>query len=120
MYIGNKIQLIGYIDSNWGDSDREIRSTTRSCSRLGSSMFSWISRKQDTIALSSAEVEYVVASEVYQEVVWLRKLQSKLFEGPLSPTWIHSDNQSCIRLMIDLMFHAKMKHINNKYHYIRS
>jgi len=43
-----------------------------------------------------------------------------LCEGPLSPTWIHCDNESCIRLMEDLVFHATTKHINNKYHYVRS
>ena len=42
-----------------------------------------MSRKQDTVALSSAEAEYVVAYEVSKEAVWLRKLLSDLFEGPM-------------------------------------
>jgi len=83
-------------------------------------MVSWMSRKQDTVALSSVEVEYVVASEVCQEVVWLGKLLSNLFEGLLSPTRIHCDNESCIRLTEDSVFHARTKHIDNKYHYIKS
>lgn len=83
-------------------------------------MVSLMSKKQDTIALSSVEAEYVASSKVCREVVWLRKLLLDLFEGPLSPTHIHCDNESCIRLTEDLMFHARTKHINNKYHYIRS
>lgn len=76
-------------------------------------------KKKDTVALSNVEVEYVVASEVYREAIWLKKLLSNLFKGLLSPTWIHCDNQSCIKLIKDLMFHAKTKYIN-KYYYIRS
>eukprot|EP00253_Pinus_taeda_P007825 PITA_07825 len=96
------------------------KSTTSGCFNVGSSMVSWMSKKQDTVALSSVEDEYVVTSEVYQEVVWLGKLLSDLFEGPLSLTCIHCDNESCIRLTEEKVFHVRTKHINNKYHYIKS
>jgi len=79
-----------------------------------------MSRKQNSVALSSLEAKYLTASEVGREAVWLRKLLSNLFEGPLDPTIIQCDNQSCIRLTKDPIFHARTKHINNKYHYIRS
>ena len=46
-------------------------------------MISWMSRKQDPIALSRAEVEYVVAQEVGKEVVWIRKILSYLFGKPI-------------------------------------
>lgn len=45
-------------------------------------MISWMSRKQDSVALSSVELEYVIACEVGKEFVWLRKLLSYLFEKP--------------------------------------
>ena len=57
-----------------------------------------MSRKQETIALSSAKAEYIAACEVNKEAVWLRKLLYDLFEGPMDPTMIHCDNTSCIRL----------------------
>ena len=78
-----------------------------------------MSKKQDTIALSSAKVEYVAACEVSGEAVWLRKLLFDMFEGLMNPTMIFCDNTSCIRLFEDPMFHGKTKHINNKYHYIQ-
>ena len=83
-------------------------------------MISWMSRKEDPVALSSAEVEYVAACEVGKEVVWLRKLLSNLFSKPMDPTIINCDNQSSIKMFEDPVFHARTKHINNKYHYIRS
>jgi len=81
-------------------------------------MISWMSRKQDTVALSSAEAEYVVACEVSREAVCLRKLLSDLFEGLMDPTVIHCDNTSCICLSEDPIFDGKAK-LMNKYHYIQ-
>ena len=103
----------------WGGSEQDGRSTTGGCFSLGSSMISWMSRKQDTVALSSVEVEYVITCEVIREAFWLRKLPSDPFEGPMDPTVIHCDNTSCIGLSGDPIFHWKTNHINNKYHYIR-
>jgi len=83
-------------------------------------MISWMSRKKDLVALSSVELEYVDACEVGKEVVWLRKLLTYLFETPLDHTVINCDNQSCINMYGYLVFHARTKHINNKFHYIRN
>lgn len=47
--------MIGFTDSDWGESETDVRSTTGGCFSLGAAMSSWMSRKQDPIALSSAE-----------------------------------------------------------------
>jgi len=83
-------------------------------------MISWMSTKQDRFALSIVETEYVVSCEVGKEVVWLRKILIDLFEKPLDPTVISCDNQSCIKMSRHPVSHARMKHINNKFHYIRN
>eukprot|EP00253_Pinus_taeda_P014723 PITA_14723 len=116
---GKDVHLEGFIDSDWGRSGKGGRSTRGACFSLGSSMVSWMSRKKETMALSSVEVEYIVACEVSREAVWLRKMLFDLFVGSLDPTIIHCDNTNCIRLSEDSVFHGKTKHINNKYHYIR-
>jgi hypothetical protein len=82
-------------------------------------MISWSSRKQGSIAQSTAEVEYIVASNANREAVWLRKLISGLFGENLETTIIHCDNQSCIKLTENPVFHDRSKHIDLKYHYIR-
>ena len=68
-------------------------------------MISWFSRKQPVVALSSIEAEYVAASMGACEAVWLRKLLFGLFGKPLKPTVIHCDNQSCIKLLENPVFH---------------
>ena len=49
----------------------------------------------------------------------LRKLLSDLFGGKLETTIIHCDNQSCIKLLENPLFHDRLKHIEMKYHFIR-
>jgi hypothetical protein len=51
--------------------------------------------------------------------VWLRKLLSDLFSSELEPTVIHCDNQSCIKLTENPMFHDRSKHIEMRNHYVR-
>ena len=71
------------------------------------------------MALSTAEEEYVAACSASCEAVWPRKLLSGLFYLQLDATCIHCDNQSCVKLLENLVFHDKSKHIKIKYHYIR-
>ena len=71
------------------------------------------------MALSTIEVEYVAACSSSCEVVWMRKLLSDIFDLQLDATFIHCDNQSCIKLLENPVFHDKSKHIEIKYHYIR-
>ena len=119
-YDSKEIKLIGFTESDWGGYETNGRSTIGGCFSLGAAMISWMSRKQDHIALNSAEAEYVAACEIGKEVVWLRKLLTYLFEKSLGPTVINCDNQSCIKMSGDPMFHSRMKHINNKFHFIRN
>jgi hypothetical protein len=53
---------------------------------------SWFKRKQKSVALSSAKVEYMTASQASCEAIWLRKLLIGLFGQKLEPTIIHCDN----------------------------
>jgi hypothetical protein len=54
-----------------------------------------------------------------REVVWLWKLLARIFDLELEPTLIHCDNQSCMKLTKNLVFHDRSNHIEIKYHYIR-
>ena len=70
------------------------------------------------MALSTTEVEYVASCSASCEVVWLRNLLSDLFDLQLDATCIYCDNQSCVKLSENPVFHDKSKHIDIKYHYI--
>jgi hypothetical protein len=73
-------RLNGYTDSDWAGSISDRKSTSGCCFSLGSAITSWQSRKQSSIALSTAEVEYIVACSASCEAIWLRKLLTCLFD----------------------------------------
>ena len=85
---------------------------------MGSGVISWFSSKQSYVALSTTKAEYVVAYSASCEAMWLRKLLSDLLNLQLDATCIYCDNQSCVNLSKNLVFHEKSKHIKMKYHYI--
>ena len=119
-YVQNDgVNLIGYTDSDWAGSAVDRKSTSGCCFSLGSAVVSWFSRKQKSVALSSTEAEYMAASQASCEAIWLRKLLFGLFGQKLQPTIIHCDNQSCIKLSENPVFHDRSKHIEIRYHFIR-
>ena len=69
-------------------------------------------RKQKSIALRTAEAEYIATSMASCEAVWLRKLFSELFENVLDTTVMYCDNHSGIPLSENLVFHDCPKHID--------
>ena len=71
------------------------------------------------MALSSVEAEYMAASLAACEAIWMRKILAGLFGSHLDPTVIHYDNQSCIKLSVNPVFHDISKHIDIWYHHIR-
>ena len=117
--VNQKINLEVYVDSDWASSAIDRKSTSGCCFSMGSDVISWFSRKKSYMTLSTAEVEYVVACSASCEAVWLQKLLSDIFDLQMDLTCIHCDNQSCVKLLENPMFHDKSKHIDIKYHYIR-
>ena len=82
-------------------------------------MISWFSRKRSSVALSTAEAKYIVDCSASCEAIWLRKLMSRLFNLEMETTVILCDNQSCIKMTKNPMFHNRSKHIEIRCFYIR-
>jgi hypothetical protein len=70
------------------------------------------------MALSSAEAEYMETSQDACEAIWMRKILVGLFGSHLDLTVIYCHNQSCIKLLINPMFHDRYKHIDIRYHHL--
>eukprot|EP00253_Pinus_taeda_P009823 PITA_09823 len=58
-------------DADWASSVVDRKSTSGCYFSLGSASISWMSRKQKSVALSTAEAEYIAASMASCEAVWL-------------------------------------------------
>jgi len=115
----HEINLQGYTDADWAGSVTDRKSTSRCCFNLGSTVISWLNRKQSSVALSTAEAEYMAACLASGEAVWLHKMISGLFDQVVDVTCIWCDNQSRIKMTENPVFHDRTKHIEIKYHYIR-
>jgi hypothetical protein len=102
--------LSGYTDADWEGSVSDRKNTSGCCFSFGSAMISWQSRKQSSISLSTAEAEYIVACSASCEAIWLRKLMTGLFDLDMEATTILCDNQSCIKITENLVFHDRLKH----------
>eukprot|EP00253_Pinus_taeda_P034142 PITA_34142 len=100
-------------------SPTDRKSTSGGVFSIGSTAVSWYSRKQRYVALSSAEAEYMAASLAACEAIWMRKILVGLFDSHLDPNVIYCDNQSCIKLSANPIFHDRSKHIDIRYHHIR-
>jgi len=113
------IRLSGFTDADWVGSLVDRKSISGYCFNIGSGMTSWCSRKQKSVALSSAKVEYMVTSTTSCEAIWLRKLLVNLFRRKMEATRIMCDNQSCIKLFDNPVFHDRSKHIDIWCHFVR-
>ena len=71
-------ELIGYSDSDWANNVDDRHSTTGNVFLMSGGAVSWISQKQATVALSTAEAEYIALGSATQEAIWLRRLMTDL------------------------------------------
>ena len=82
---------------------------------------SWKSSKQDIVASSSTETEYISASEAAKEAVWIRNFLIALgvVQGASNPLDVYCDNNGAIAQAKEPRQHQKNKHIRMRYHQIR-
>jgi transposase InsO family protein len=115
---GRSDEFKAYTDADFGcQPDR--RSTSGYAFLLAGAAISWSSKKQQLVTLSSTESEYVAATHATKHAMWLRQFLGELgFLQPATST-LRSDNQSAIALSLDSKYHARTKHIDIQYHYVR-
>eukprot|EP00253_Pinus_taeda_P002002 PITA_02002 len=113
------VKLQGFTDAYWKGSPSDQKSTSEGIFNLGSATVSWYSRKHRSVALSSTEAEYMAASQATCEAIWMRKILVGLFDQRIDPVVIYYDNQSCIKLSENPIFHDGSKHIDIRYHHLK-
>ena len=70
----SKACLAGYLDADWVGSMDDRKSTLGGCFYLGNNLVSWMSKKQNFVSLSTAEVEYITAGSCCTQLLWMKKL----------------------------------------------
>jgi len=110
--------LEGFTDAD-GASQEHRHAISGYAYILDGGAVSWASKKQELVTLSTTEAEYVAATHAAKEGVWLCRLVEEVFRPLAHPTPLHSDSQSAIALTKDGSYHARTKHIDIRYHFIR-
>ncbi|KAL0559650.1 hypothetical protein IC582_000013 [Cucumis melo] len=116
---GKEFKLIGFSDSDWGGSIDDMRSTLGYCFTLSSGVFSWSSKKQEIVAQSTAEAEFIAATATANQALWLRKILLDLDLEQKKSTEILVDNKAAIAISHNPVFYKKTKHFNIKLFFLR-
>ncbi|XP_024178244.1 uncharacterized mitochondrial protein AtMg00810-like [Rosa chinensis] len=113
------VTLSAYSDADWAGCPTTRRSTSSYRVFLGSNLISWCSKKQPTVARSSAESEYRSLAHACADTMWLGYLLYELGANIQFPVLLHCDNLSTTYMASNPIFHARTKHIELDYHYVR-
>jgi hypothetical protein len=79
---------------------------------------SWSSKKQNSVALSTAEAEYVATGACCAQLLWMKQALSD-FSCEFSKIPLLYDNESAIKLANNPVQHSRTKHIDIRYHFLR-
>nr|AAP03364.1 putative polyprotein [Oryza sativa Japonica Group] len=120
---GGQEELVvnGYTDASFQTDKDDFRSQSKFVFCLNGGAVSWKSSKQDTVADSTTEAEYIAASEAAKKAVWIKKFVSQLgvMTSASSPMDLCCDNSGAIAQAKEPRSHQKSKHILWRYHLIR-
>ena len=110
--------LYGSVDSDWGEDKNDRKSYTGVVFILSGGLVVWRTRKQQTVALSTTEAEYMALTEGLREAKYLRNVLNELDLLP-NPLIIYNDNIGAEFIVKNSVINDKSKHIDIKFHYIR-
>ncbi|PSR87022.1 hypothetical protein PHLCEN_2v5280 [Hermanssonia centrifuga] len=117
-YGGVQQGLQGYVDAD-GASQEHRHAISGYVFLVDSGAVSWSSKKQELVPLSTTEAEYVAVTHAAKEAMWIRRLIGEVYRPLEEPTTLFSDSQTAIALTKDGQYHARTKHIDIRYHFIR-
>ena len=108
-----------YCDADWASNKRDYRSQLGYLMQVNGDTVSWASRKQNTIATSTCESEYMAMSAATKEILWLRGLMNEMGYEQDCATTLLCDNQPAIHLANNTNINDKTKHIALANHMMR-
>ena len=111
-----KLQLHPYSDADWAADTTDRRSTTRYCVSLNENgpLISWKTKK------STCEAEYMALASATQEVLYLAQLLDGIDRHQYPAPKVYEDNQGAIVLAKNPVNRQRCKHVDIKYHFVRS
>ncbi|WVZ76376.1 hypothetical protein U9M48_024354, partial [Paspalum notatum var. saurae] len=110
---GSSLSLRGFSDADHAGCRIDRKSTSGTCQFLGTSLVSWSSRKQASVALSTTEAEYLLLP-----LLWMKATLSD-FGLRFGKIPLLVDSTSVISVAKNLILHSRTKHIDVRFHFLR-
>ena len=109
--------LVGYFDADQADNADDRKSTSGGYFYMGNNLVSQMSKKQNSISLSTAEAKYIAAGSCCTQLLWMQKL---LFNYRIHQEYltIYCDNTNAINIAKNPVQHSQTKHIEIQHHFI--
>jgi hypothetical protein len=112
--------LVGYCDSDLADDMDTRKSTTGILFFLDNCLVSWQSLKQQVVALSSCEAEYITATTAATQAIWMARLLGALLGREPEVVELKVDSKFALALARNPVYHERSKHIDLRFHFIRN
>jgi hypothetical protein len=115
---GSHFELLGYSDADYAGCKVDRKSTSRTYQFLGRLLISWSSKKQNSVALSIAEAEYVTTRSCCAQLLWMRQTL-KDHGYTMNHILLLCANESAIKITFNPCEHFRTKHIGIRHHFLR-
>nr|GEY57231.1 retrovirus-related Pol polyprotein from transposon TNT 1-94 [Tanacetum cinerariifolium] len=109
--------LKGYSDFDYARSNMDMKSTSGACQLLGGKLVWWSAKTQQSVAMSSAEAQYVAAGGCCANILWMKSHLTD-YDIIYENVPIFYDNTSAIAISNNLVLYSRTNHIDIRYHFI--
>jgi histone deacetylase 1/2 len=113
------VTLQTFSDADWASDPDDRRSVGAYCVYLGNNLVSWSCKQQQTVARSSTGSEYKALANAAAELQWIKSVLNELGVPSVHSPILWCDNIRATYLTSNPIFHARTKHIEIDFHYVR-
>ena len=115
---GAHFDLVRFSDSDYARCKVDRKSTSGGCQFLGRSLVSWSSKKQNSVALSTTEAEYISPGSCCAQLLWMKQTLLD-FGVKFDEILLLCDNGSAVKISNNPVQHSRTKHIDIRHHFLR-